>query len=96
VNAVLRPLQARIRGQLVVYRTVSDQEVRNRRLSPPLIFYNSVYNSNLQLRDITTTTTTTTDYRGRSAYHAHYYYRRAEVIFAFRAKNFEKYHFKNC
>jgi hypothetical protein len=76
VTAVLRPLQARIRGQLVVYRTDSGKEVRNRRLSFPSIFYNSVYNSNLQLRD--TTTTTTTDYRGRPAYHDyyyHYYYR---------------------
>jgi hypothetical protein len=86
-----------MRGQLVVFRSDSEQEVRNRRLSPPPIFYNSVYNSNLQLQDIiTTTTATTTDYHRRSAYHAYYYYRRTIVISAFRARNFEKYHFKNC
>jgi hypothetical protein len=82
----------RIRGQLVVYRTDSGQEVRNRRFSFPSIFYNS----SLQLRE---TTTTITNYRGRSAYHYYYfyyYYCHAEVAFAFRAKNFEKYHFKNC
>ncbi len=50
VTTVLRPLQARFRGQLVVYRTDSEQEVRNRRLSLPPIFYNSVYNSRRQLR----------------------------------------------
>jgi hypothetical protein len=78
VTAVLRPLQAWFRGQLVVYRTDSEQEVRNRRLSLPPILYNSVYNSqpqlSLQLQDITTTTTTT-DYCGRSAYHVYYYFR---------------------
>jgi hypothetical protein len=55
----------------------------NRRLSFPAIFYNSVYNSKLQLRDTTTTTTTATTTAV------------TEVVFAFRAKNFEKYHFKN-
>jgi hypothetical protein len=52
-----------------------------------------------------------TDYHGRSAYHYYYYYYQintedpptttttttaiTEVLFAFRAKNFEKYHFEN-
>jgi hypothetical protein len=50
VTAVLRPLQARIRGQSVVYWTDSEQEVQNRRFSPSSIFYNSFYNSLRQLR----------------------------------------------
>ncbi len=66
MTSVLRPQQARIKGQLVVYRTDSGQEVRNRRVSFPLIFYNS----NLQPRD----TTTTTDYLGRSGHYYYYYY----------------------
>jgi hypothetical protein len=69
VTAVLRPQQARIRGQLVVYRTDSGQEVRNRRFSSALIFYNF----RLLLRD-TTTTTTTTDYRQNHYYYYYYYY----------------------
>jgi hypothetical protein len=70
VTAVLRPQQARIRGQLVVYRTDSGQEVRNRRFfSPPIL-----YNSRLPLQDTATATTTaTTDYWRRSDYY--YYYR---------------------
>jgi hypothetical protein len=71
VTAVLRPQQARIGGQLVVYRTNSGQEVRNRRFSFPSIFCNF----RLLLRD-TATTTTTTDYHGRSAYYYFYYYYR--------------------
>ncbi len=100
VTAVLRPLQARIRGQLVVYRTDSEQEVQNRRLSPDILQLllqlppttpstTPIYNSEILLLllpitadDPPTTTTTTTAV--------------TEVVFAFRAKNFEKYHFKNC
>jgi hypothetical protein len=102
VTAVLRPQQARIRGQLVVYRTDSGQEVRNRRFSLPPIFYNSICSLNLQLQD------TTIIYCGRPAYY--YYYRLSredpptttntttavtEAVFAFRAKNFKKYGLKN-
>ncbi len=50
VTAVLKPLQAQIRGQLVIYRTDSEQEVQNRRLSFSPILYNSVYYSHRQLR----------------------------------------------
>jgi hypothetical protein len=104
VTAVLRPLQAWLRGQLVVHRTDSKQEVRNRRLSFFPILYNSVYNSRWQLRlrlqsttpiyysapqslllitaeDPPTPSTTTTAV--------------TKVVFAFRAENFEKYHFEN-
>ncbi len=110
VTAVLRPLQAWIRRQLVVYRTDSEQEVLSRRLPFSPMFYNSVYNSRQQLRlqlpptapsttliyysapqsllpitteDLPTTSNNTTTTAA------------TEVVFAFRAKNFEKYHFKD-
>jgi hypothetical protein len=95
MTVVLRPLQARIRGQLVVYRTDSGQEVRNRRFSFPrhsaTPSTTPIYNSEIPLlllllpitgKDPPTTTTTTTTTV-------------TEVVFTFRAKNFEKYRFKN-
>ncbi len=61
VIAVLRPPQARIRGQLIVYRTDSEQEQETLPSSDALCTTlsttpagNSVYNSNLQLRYTTT------------------------------------------
>jgi hypothetical protein len=62
VTAVLRLLQAWIRGQLVVYRTDTEQEVRNRRLSLLPIFYNSCQQLCLQLQYTTLT------------YYYYYYY----------------------
>jgi hypothetical protein len=93
VTAVLRPLQARIRGQLLVYRADSKQEVLNRRLSLSPIFNNSIYNSHRKLclllllllitaEDPPTMSTTTTAV--------------TEVVFAFRAKIFEKYYYESC
>jgi hypothetical protein len=93
VTAVLRPLQARIRGQLVVYRTDSGQEVRKQEIlqrNSTTPSTTPIYNSEIQLLTLppitaedppTTTTTTTTAV--------------TEVVSAFRAKNFEKYRFKN-
>ncbi len=75
----LRPLWAWNRGQLVVHRTDSKQEVRNRRLcllpdtlqlpptTPPTT---PIYNFSLLLRS----TEPTIDYRGGSAYQVNYYY----------------------
>jgi hypothetical protein len=92
VTAVLRPQQARIRGQLVAYRTDSGQEAQNRRFS----FHPILYNFCLLLRDTTTTATTTTvllpitteDTTTTTA-------ASTKVVFAFRAKNSGKYHFEN-
>jgi hypothetical protein len=91
VTTVLRPLQAKVRVHLVVHRTDSEQEVQSRRLSPPSDILQlrlrhqsttSIYYPALQsllpisAEDPPTTTAITTDYRGRSAYHVYYYYRR--------------------
>ncbi len=79
VATVLRPLWAWNRGQLVVHRTDSEQEVPNRRLSSFLDTLQllsttpsttPIYNSSLLLRS----TEPTIDYCGRSAYLVNYYY----------------------
>ncbi len=72
--------------------TDSEQEVQNRRLSLPPIFYNSVYNSSQQLRY--TTTTTTTDYWRRSAYHVYYYYRRYQGRLCLQSQELRKVSFQ--
>jgi hypothetical protein len=97
VATVLRPLWAWNRGQLVVHRTDSEQEVQNRRLSPfldtlqlPLTtppttpLYYSALQSQLPItaEDPPTKSTTTTV--------------NTKVVSAFRAENLEKYHFENC
>jgi hypothetical protein len=70
VTAVPRPQRARTRGQLVVYRTDSGQEVQDRRISSHLLLL-------LLLLSITgeNPPNTTTYYRGRSAYYYYRYYR---------------------
>jgi hypothetical protein len=83
MTAVLRPLQAQIRGQLVVYRTDSEQEVQKQetlllsdtlqlrlQLLPTTPFTAPTYNSDI----LPCSSEPTTDYRGRSAYHVYYYY----------------------
>jgi hypothetical protein len=52
-----------------------------------------IYKFSLLLRP----TEPTTDYLGGSAYQVnYYYYRHYRGPSAFRAENFEKYHFENC
>ncbi len=75
VTAVPRPQQAIIGGQLVVYRTDSGQEVRNKRISSHLLLLPITTED----PPITTTTVTTV----------------AKIVFAVKAKCFEKFHFKN-
>ncbi len=107
MTAVLRPLQAQIRGELVVYRTDSEQEVRNRRLSYSPILYNSVYNSNLQLQSTTpiyypgpalqsVLLITAEDPPTMSTTTTTTTTAVTEVRLTFRAKNFEKDHSENC
>jgi hypothetical protein len=92
-------------------RTVSCPQDRlriggpNRRLSFSPILYNSRRQLRLQLQSTTPillhSTEPTTDYRGRSAPTTSTSTTTTTTtavtkVFAFRAKNFEKYHFKNC
>ncbi len=65
VTAVLRPLQARIRGQLVIYRTDSQQEVRKQETLPSSDILQLLLRLLLQLQSTTP----------RYYYHYYCYYR---------------------
>jgi hypothetical protein len=79
VTTVLRPQQARTRGQLVVQDWLRTEGLKQENL-PHLILHNFQLLLLLLLLPITaedpliTTTTTTTDYHGRSAYYYYYCY----------------------